>query len=96
MSLQFLLSRTCSTEFRACRPSPSVKSKVPGRGTFQVQTLPLTDQGYQSSFATDVTDQTHLRSQAGRLEKMAAVGRVVTGVVNELEHRSPTLPAMRF
>lgn len=59
--------------------------EVPGRGTFQVQTLPLTDQGYKIVFAADVSDHTQLRKRVARLEKMAAVGRVVTGVAAELE-----------
>jgi CheY-like chemotaxis protein/nitrogen-specific signal transduction histidine kinase len=59
--------------------------EVAGRGTFQVQTLPLTDQGYKIVFATDVSDQTQLRKRVAGLEKMAAVGRVVTGVATELE-----------
>jgi signal transduction histidine kinase/ActR/RegA family two-component response regulator len=59
--------------------------EVPGRGTFQVQTLPLTDQGYQIVFAADVTEQVQMRKRVARLEKMAAVGRVVGGVATELE-----------
>jgi signal transduction histidine kinase len=59
--------------------------EVPGRGTFQVQTLPLTDQGYQLVFAADVTEQVEMRKRVARLEKMAAVGRVVAGVASELE-----------
>jgi len=59
--------------------------EVAGRGTFQVQTLPLTDQGYKIVFANDVSDQTQLRKRVASLEKMAAVGRVVTRVAAELE-----------
>ena len=59
--------------------------EVPGRGTFQVQTLPLTDQGYQLVFAADVTEQVEMRKRVARLEKMAAVGRIVAGVASELE-----------
>jgi signal transduction histidine kinase/CheY-like chemotaxis protein len=58
--------------------------EVIGRGTFQIQTLPLNDQGFRFVFATDVSDETHLRKQITHLEKMAAVGRVLTGVAHEL------------
>src|SRR5436190_6588123 len=59
--------------------------QVAGRGTFKVQTLPLNDQGFLIVFATDVSDQAKLRKQITHLEKMAAVGRVLTGVAHELE-----------
>ena len=58
--------------------------EIIGRGTFQLQTLPLNDQGYKIVFATDVSDQAQLRKQVTHLEKMAAVGRVLTGVAHEL------------
>jgi signal transduction histidine kinase len=84
-----ILCNSCFTD--VFQGSPSIPTElqreidVPGRGTFQVQTLPLTDQGYKIVFATDVSDHTQLRKRVGRLEKMAAVGRVVTGVATELE-----------
>ena len=58
--------------------------EVIGRGTFQVQVLPLNEQGFKFVFATDVSDQAKLRKQVSHLEKMAAVGRVLTGVAHEL------------
>jgi two-component system cell cycle sensor histidine kinase/response regulator CckA len=58
--------------------------EVIGRGTFQLQTLPLNDHGYKIVFGTDVSDQVQLRKQITHLEKMAAVGRVLTGVAQEL------------
>jgi len=58
--------------------------EILGRGTYQLQTLPLNDQGYRMIFATEVSDQVHLRKQVTHLEKMAAIGRVVTGVAHEL------------
>jgi len=58
--------------------------EVIGRGTFQVQALPLNEQGFKLVFATDVSDQARLRRQVSHLEKMAAVGRVLTGVAHEL------------
>jgi signal transduction histidine kinase len=84
-----VLCNSCFTDVFQGIPSvstePQYEMQVSGRGTFQVQTLPLTDQGYKIVYATDVTDQTQLRARMGRLEKMAAIGRAVTGVVNELE-----------
>ena len=84
-----ILCNSCFTDVFQGAPSIPTELQreidVPGRGTFQVQTLPLTDQGYKIVFATDVTDHTQLRKRVGRLEKMAAVGRVVTGVATELE-----------
>lgn len=84
-----VLCNSCFTDVFQGIPSVSVEPQyemeVSGRGTYQVQTLPLTDQGYKIVFATDVSDQIQLRAKVGRLEKMAAIGRVVTGVVNELE-----------
>jgi signal transduction histidine kinase/ActR/RegA family two-component response regulator len=58
--------------------------EVPGRGTFQIHTLPLNDDGFNFAFATDISDQAQLRKQISHLEKMAAVGRVLTGVAHEL------------
>jgi signal transduction histidine kinase/ActR/RegA family two-component response regulator len=84
-----ILCNSCFTDvfqgIPSMSPEPQREIEVPGRGTFQVETLPLTDQGYKIVFAIDVTDQAHLRERVARLEKMAAVGRVVTGVANELE-----------
>src|SRR5215510_7006003 len=84
-----VLCNSCFTDVFQGIPSvstePQYEMQISGRGTFQVQTLPLTDQGYKIVYATDVSDQTQLRARMGRLEKMAAIGRAVTGVVNELE-----------
>ena len=84
-----VLCNSCFTDvFQGVPSMPTEVQReveVAGRGTFQVQTLPLTDQGYKIVFATDVSDQTQLRKRVAGLEKMAAVGRVVTGVATELE-----------
>ena len=84
-----ILCNSCFTDVFQGMPSMPTEVQreveVAGRGTFQVQTLPLTDQGYKIVFATDVSDQTQLRKRVAGLEKMAAVGRVVTGVAAELE-----------
>src|SRR4026208_224572 len=84
-----ILCNSCFTDVFQGIPSMSTEPlsevEIPGRGTFQVQTLPLTDQGHKIVYATDVSDQTRMRRRIARLEKMAAIGRVVTGVANELE-----------
>jgi len=84
-----ILCNSCFTDvFQGIHNMPTEPQReidVPGRGIFKVQTLPLTDQGYKIVFATDVSDQTQLRKRVSGLEKMAAIGRVVTNVANELE-----------
>src|SRR5262245_38132787 len=84
-----VLCNSCFTDVFQGVPSistePLHEMEISGRGVFRVHTLPLTDQGYQIVFATEVTDQVQMRKRVARLEKMAAVGRVVSGVANELE-----------
>src|SRR5215510_6144038 len=84
-----ILCNSCFTDvFQGVPSMPTEVQReveVAGRGTFQVQTLPLTDQGYKIVFAIDVSDQTQLRKRVAGLEKVAAVGSVVTRVVAELE-----------
>lgn len=63
---------------------PQHEVEVPGSGTFQLQSLPLNDQGFRLLYASDISSEVQLRRQARHLEKMAAVGRVVTDVVQEL------------
>ena len=84
-----VLCNSCFTDVFQGIPSistaPLREVEIPGRGTFRVQTLPLTDQGYQIVFAEDVSEQVQMRRRVARLEKMAAIGRVVSGVATELE-----------
>ena len=84
-----VLCNSCFTDVFQGIPSipttPLREVEVSDRGTFRVKTLPLTDQGYQIVFAEEVTEQVHMRKRVARLEKMAAVGRVVSGVATELE-----------
>src|SRR5262245_50528886 len=54
---------------------PQHEVDVPGRGTFEVETLPLNDNGFKIVYANDVTKEVRLRRQITRLEKMAAIGR---------------------
>ena len=58
--------------------------EVPGAGTFQVVSVPLNDVGFRIVYAADVSSEVQLRRQVRHLEKMAAVGRVVTDVAQEL------------
>jgi signal transduction histidine kinase/ActR/RegA family two-component response regulator len=58
----------------------------PGHGTFELHTLPLNDQGYKIVYATDVSIQRLLGRQLEQLEKMAAIGRIVTGIAKELNN----------
>jgi signal transduction histidine kinase/ActR/RegA family two-component response regulator len=58
----------------------------PGHGTFELHTLPLNDLGFRIVYATDVSVQRLLGQQVEQLEKMAAIGRVVTGIAHELNN----------
>ena len=58
----------------------------PGHGTFELHSLPLNEQGYKIVYATDVTVQRQLGQQLALQEKMAAVGRVLTGIAKELNN----------
>ena len=58
----------------------------PGHGTFEIHTLPLNEQGYKIVYGTDVTVQRLLGQQLNLQEKMAAVGRAVTGIAKELNN----------
>jgi len=84
-----VLCNSCFTDiFQGIPVIPTIplrEVEIPERGTFRVKTLPLTDQGYQIVFAEEVGEQVQMRKRVARLEKMAAVGRVVSGVANELE-----------
>ena len=84
-----VLCNSCFTDVFQGIPSiptaPLREVEIANRGTFRVQALPLTDQGYQIVFAEDVSEHVQVRNRVARLEKMAAVGRVVSGVASELE-----------
>lgn len=73
---------------------PQRELTIPGHGTFEVQTLPLNEQGFRIIYATDVTSKSQLGLQVAHLEKMAAIGRVVTGVAHELNN--PLADIMSF
>jgi signal transduction histidine kinase len=63
---------------------PEHELEVPGFGTLQLVTLPLNDCGLRLFYGLDVSNEIQLRRQVRHLEKMAAVGRVVTDVAQEL------------
>src|SRR4051812_23034621 len=58
----------------------------PGHGTYELHTPPLNEKGYKIVYATDVSIQRLLGRQLEELEKMAAVGRTVTGIAKELNN----------
>jgi len=58
----------------------------PGHGTFELHSIPLNDQDFKILYATDVSVQRLLGQQLEQLEKMAAIGRVVTGIAQELNN----------
>jgi len=78
-----LLSNSC---FAEAFPAFTCMADMPRHGTFEFQTLPLNDRGYQFIYATDVSVQIHLGQQVEQLEKLAAVGRVVAGIGHELHN----------
>src|SRR5262245_42784213 len=58
--------------------------ELPGRGTYELETVPLNDQGMKIVYGCDITNEVQLRHQLVHLEKMAAIGRLVSGVAHEL------------
>jgi signal transduction histidine kinase len=60
--------------------------EVPGRGTYELESVPFNEQGMKIVFALDITKEVQLREQLVHLEKMAAIGRLVSGVAHELNN----------
>src|SRR5438552_16606089 len=60
--------------------------EIPGRGLYELETVPLNDQGMKIIYATEITNEVQLRRQVVHLEKMAAIGRLVCGVAHELNN----------
>ena len=65
---------------------PRHELELAGRGTYQLQTVPLNDEGLKIAYATEITNEVHLRRQLVHLEKMAAIGRLVSEVAHELNN----------
>src|SRR5262245_42084084 len=49
---------------------PHHELELPGRGTYDLEFVPLNDQGMQIVFGSDVTNEVQLRRQLVHLEKM--------------------------
>jgi len=58
--------------------------EIPGRGAFDLQTVPLNEQGFKIVYAVDVTDRSRLRRRVASLERLAAVGSGAAGVVRDV------------
>jgi signal transduction histidine kinase len=65
---------------------PHHEVEICGRGIYELQTVPLNDQGMTIVYATEVSNEVQLRRQVVHLEKMAAIGRLVSGVAHELNN----------
>ena len=65
---------------------PHHELELPGRGTYELETVPLNDQGMKIVYAAEITNEVQLRRQVVHLEKMAAIGRLVSGVAHELNN----------
>src|SRR3972149_21543 len=65
---------------------PHHELDMPGRGTYELEILPLNDQGLRIVYASEITNEVQLRRQVVHLEKMAAIGRLVSGVAHELNN----------
>ena len=60
--------------------------EIAGRGTYELECVPLNEQGLKIVFASEITNEVQLRRQVVHLEKMAAIGRLVSGVAHELNN----------
>jgi signal transduction histidine kinase/ActR/RegA family two-component response regulator len=65
---------------------PHHELELPGRGIYELETVPLNDQGMKIIYALEITNEAQLRRQVVHLEKMAAIGRLVSGVAHELNN----------
>src|SRR2546425_5690468 len=65
---------------------PHHELEMPGRGTYELESVPLNEEGMKIVYALEITNEVQLRRQAVHLEKMAAIGRLVSGVAHELNN----------
>src|SRR3990172_3984529 len=60
--------------------------EIPGRGIYEIESVPLNDRGMKIAYAVDIANEVQLRRQIVHMEKMAAIGRLVSGVAHELNN----------
>src|SRR5438477_6748181 len=65
---------------------PHHELEIAGRGIYELETVPLNEEGLKIVYATEITNEVQLRRQVVHLEKMAAIGRLVSGVAHELNN----------
>src|ERR1051326_783630 len=65
---------------------PHHELELPGRGTYELETVPLNDQGLKIVYAAEITNEVQLRRQIVHMEKMSAIGRLVSSVAHELNN----------
>src|ERR1044071_262310 len=65
---------------------PHRELELPGHGTYEVETVPFNEKGMKIVYALETTNEVQLRREMVHLEKMAAIGRLVSGVAHELNN----------
>jgi len=65
---------------------PHHEFEIPDRGIFELETVPLNEQGMQIVYACDIANEVQLRRRLVHAEKMASIGRLVSGVAHELNN----------
>lgn len=65
---------------------PRHEVPVNGTSTFDFEAVPLTDQGLSIFIGREITNEVQLRQQLVHMEKMGAIGRLVSGVAHELNN----------
>jgi signal transduction histidine kinase/ActR/RegA family two-component response regulator len=65
---------------------PHHELEITGRGTYELECVPLNEEGMKIVYASEISNEVQLRRQVVHLEKMAAIGRLVSGVAHELNN----------
>ena len=65
---------------------PHHEVRVADSATYDFETLPLTEQGLSIFLGRETTAEGKLRNQLVHMEKMGAIGRLVSGVAHELNN----------
>ena len=65
---------------------PHHEVRVENSATYDFETLPLTEQGLSIFLGRETTAEGKLRNQLVHMEKMGAIGRLVSGVAHELNN----------